>query len=61
MAKRDSIVKAGETIIILEAMKMEILVQAPLDSAQYTLAMLFAREGDIVDPGDVLARLKPCK
>lgn len=61
MAKQDSIVKAGDTIIVLEAMKMEISVQAPLNSREYTLATSLVNNGDMVDAGDVLAILKPCK
>jgi len=61
VAKEGSIVNAGDIIIILEAMKMEISVQAPQDSGRYTLATLLVKKGDMVDPGDLLAGLKPCK
>ena len=47
-------VKAGDTIIILEAMKMEIPVVAPQDG---TVASIDVAVGDAVESGDSLASL----
>ena len=47
-------VKAGDTIIILEAMKMEIPVVAPQDG---TVASINVGAGDAVESGDTLATL----
>lgn len=47
-------VKAGDTIIILEAMKMEIPVVAPQDG---TVASIDVAVGAAVENGDVLASL----
>ncbi len=47
-------VKAGDPIIILEAMKMEIPVVAPEDG---TIASIDVSVGDAVESGDVLATL----
>lgn len=47
-------VKAGDTIIILEAMKMEIPVVAPEDG---TIASIAVAVGDAVESGDSLASL----
>ena len=47
-------VKAGDNIIILEAMKMEIPVVAPADG---TVASINVSVGDAVENGDVLATM----
>ena len=47
-------VKAGDPIIILEAMKMEIPVVAPQDG---TVASINVAVGDAVENGDVLATM----
>lgn len=47
-------VKAGDTIIILEAMKMEIPVVAPQDG---TVASINVSVGDAIENGDVLATM----
>lgn len=47
-------VKAGDTVIILEAMKMEIPVVAPQDG---TIAGINVSVGDPVESGDVLATM----
>ena len=47
-------VKAGDSIIILEAMKMEIPVVAPEDG---TVASINVAVGDAVESGDVLATM----
>lgn len=47
-------VKTGDTIVILEAMKMEIPVVAPQDG---TVAGINVSVGDAVESGDVLATM----
>ncbi|MBG9388611.1 biotin carboxylase [Caenimonas sp. DR4.4] len=49
-------VRAGQVVAILEAMKMEHEVRATEDG---DVIELFFERGDIVDEGDVLARLAP--
>ncbi len=46
--------KAGETVVIVEAMKMEIPVVAPSDG---TVASIDVNVGDAVEAGTVLATL----
>lgn len=45
-------VKAGETIMILEAMKMENEVKSPKDGV---IKQIVVKEGDRVEAGDILA------
>ena len=47
-------VKAGDTVLVLEAMKMEIPVGAPQDG---TVASVNVAVGDAVESGDVLATM----
>lgn len=47
-------VKAGDTVLVLEAMKMEIPVVAPQDG---TVASVNVVVGDAVESGDVLATM----
>ena len=47
-------VKAGDNIVILESMKMEIPVVAPQDG---TVASINVSEGAAVENGDVLATM----
>ena len=47
-------VKAGDTVLVLEAMKMEIPVVAPQDG---TVASVNVAVGDAVESGDVLATM----
>ena len=44
-------VKAGNTLLILEAMKMENEISAPQDG---TIASVNVRKGDVVNSGDLL-------
>lgn len=53
-AKVGQAVKKGDTIVILEAMKMEIPVVAPEDG---TVASIDVNVGDAVESGAVLATL----
>lgn len=48
-------VKAGEPVLVLEAMKMENSVGAPVSG---TLAELCVKKGDQVEGGDILARFE---
>jgi biotin carboxyl carrier protein len=47
-------VKKGDTIVILEAMKMELPVRSPADA---TVAAVHCREGQLVQPDAVLVEL----
>lgn len=47
-------VKAGDTVLVLEVMKMEIPVVAPQDG---TVASVNVAVGDAVESGDVLATM----
>ena len=51
-------VSAGDTIVILESMKMEIPVLTEYDGVVSALAV---HEGDVVQEGDVLAVVDPVK
>ena len=53
-ANTGATVKAGDPIVILEAMKMEIPVGAPEDG---TVASINVAVGDAVESGDVLATM----
>ena len=48
-------VKAGDALVVLEAMKMEIALRAPHDGV---VAALNCREGELVQPETVLVELK---
>lgn len=45
-------VEAGETLVILESMKMEIPVEAPVGG---TVSAVNVQEGGVVQEGDVIA------
>jgi acetyl-CoA carboxylase biotin carboxyl carrier protein len=51
VAKGDA-VSAGDTLLILESMKMEIPVESPVDG---TVTDLRVQEGAVVQEGDVIA------
>lgn len=53
VAQGDS-VKAGDTLVILEAMKMEIRVTAPADG---TVNHLYVKAGDVVERGQRLVEI----
>ena len=53
-ANTGATVKAGDPLVILEAMKMEIPVVAPEDG---TVASINVAVGDAVESGDVLATM----
>ena len=48
--------KAGDVLIILEAMKMELPVRTSLDG---TVTAVRCREGELVQPGEALVLLEP--
>lgn len=48
-------VQAGDVIVVLEAMKMEIRMTAPHDGI---VAKLLVAQGDVVDRGQLLAEVK---
>ena len=52
VAKQGDAVTEGDTLVILESMKMEIPVVAESDG---TLAELAVNEGDVVQEGDLIA------
>jgi len=47
-------VQKGDTLVILEAMKMEYRMEAPVEGE---IQDLYVKEGDLVDLGQVLIRL----
>lgn len=47
-------VEAGDVLLVLEAMKMEISVCAPKGKSTYRVAAVERAEGDLVSAGDVL-------
>ena len=54
IAKVGDAVSAGDEIVILDSMKMEIPVVSPADG---TVASINVKEGDAVEVGDVIATL----
>jgi biotin carboxyl carrier protein len=50
-----ALVKAGDALVVLEAMKMEIALRAPHDGVVTTVT---CREGDLVQPDTVLVQMK---
>jgi pyruvate carboxylase subunit B len=55
-AKPGQVVRRGDVLMVLEAMKMELPVRAPADG---TVARVNCREGELVQPGEALAELQP--
>jgi len=54
MRKAGAAVEAGDSVLMLEAMKMENEIKAPIAG---TVAELFVVEGDSVNTGDDLFRI----
>ena len=48
-------VAAGDTLVILESMKMEIPVEAPVDG---TVGEIAVTEGGVVQEGDLIATIE---
>jgi biotin carboxyl carrier protein len=55
-AQPGQVVRRGDILIVLEAMKMELPVRAPADG---TIARVNCREGDLVQAGQELVELQP--
>ncbi len=53
--KKGSLLKEGDTILVLEAMKMDAQIKAPKEC---TVVEVFVNEGDMVSRGSKLAQLK---
>lgn len=49
-------VAAGETLVVVESMKMEIPVPAPVDG---TVIELKVAARDVIEEGDILAIIQP--
>ena len=56
IAEEGCVVEAGATLAILESMKMEIVVEAPISGK---LVSLRCKEGQTVSPGHVLFGIEP--
>jgi acetyl-CoA carboxylase biotin carboxyl carrier protein len=56
VASAGDAIEEGDTICILESMKMEIPVEAPVAG---TLAEVKVAEGAVVQEGDVIAVIEP--
>jgi biotin carboxyl carrier protein len=55
LAKAGDAVSSGDTIVVLESMKMEIPVEAPRDG---TVKEIKAAEGETVQEGDTIALIE---
>ncbi|HEY7174231.1 MAG TPA: biotin/lipoyl-binding carrier protein [Micromonosporaceae bacterium] len=55
VAKAGDVVEEGDTLVILESMKMEIPVVAESDG---TVREIAVNEGDVVQEGDLIAVLE---
>jgi len=53
--KKGDSLKEGETLVILEAMKMEAQIKAPRDCA---VEEVYVKEGDMVERGKTMIKLK---
>jgi acetyl-CoA carboxylase biotin carboxyl carrier protein len=56
VASPGEVIEQGATICILESMKMEIPVEAPVSG---TLTLVEVAEGGVVQEGDVIAVIEP--
>lgn len=55
LAKKGDALKEGDTLIVLEAMKMEAQIKAPKDC---TVEEVLVKEGDMVGKGKTMIKLK---
>jgi biotin carboxyl carrier protein len=55
LVRPGTIVKKGDTVILLEAMKMELPIRAAADA---TVAAVHCREGELVQPDTTLVELE---
>jgi pyruvate carboxylase subunit B len=53
--KKGDKVKVGDTVLIVEAMKMENEIHTPIDG---TVMNIFVIEGDMVNPDEVLVQIR---
>lgn len=58
MVEAGETVTAGQTIAILEAMKMEINVDVPADWSEAKVERVLVQPGEVVKAGDHLALLR---
>jgi len=54
LVKVDDAVTAGQTVVVVEAMKLESEVQSPIDGV---VQAIFVEPGDSVTPEDALVRV----
>ena len=55
VAAPGTVVAAGDTVLIMESMKMEIPIESPADA---TVTLLHVAEGDQVSEDDVVATIQ---
>ncbi|MBN1627399.1 MAG: pyruvate carboxylase [Deltaproteobacteria bacterium] len=55
LVKEGDMVKKGQSLVVIEAMKMETVILAPADGA---IESVYAKEGQRVKSGELLARMK---
>jgi 3-methylcrotonyl-CoA carboxylase alpha subunit len=55
LARPGAAVQAGDTLVVLEAMKMELAIRAP---AEAVVTAVHCREGDLVSPDTPLVELE---
>lgn len=58
LVEAGEIVSAGQTIAILEAMKMEINVDVPAEFSEAKVERVLVQPGEVVKAGDHLALLR---
>jgi urea carboxylase len=61
MVKAGDTISAGQTLAILEAMKMEINVDIPADMPEAKVERVLVQPGEVVKAGDRLALLRSSK
>ena len=57
LVRQGQTIKAGEPVLVTEAMKMESEIQATIDGV---VAGIYVAKGDRVTPGEVLIEIEPC-
>ena len=53
------IVESGSVLVVLEAMKMEIVIRVPMSVDYFKVEAVFKKSGDRVQAGDGLVLLLP--